>query len=74
VIFRFGNFASGRRSLTRLREHLICFVVALGSRYRDFWPVSENEVAAVLAGARREGPPQRPWQIPTPTTRDEFLS
>jgi predicted phosphoribosyltransferase len=58
-------------------DRVVCLVaedmlVALGSRYRDFWPVSENEVAAVLAGARREGPPQRPWQ--TPTTRDEFLS
>jgi predicted phosphoribosyltransferase len=29
-------------------------LVAAGSRYREFWPVSENEVAAVLAGSRVE--------------------
>jgi putative phosphoribosyl transferase len=29
-------------------------LVAAGSRYREFWPVSENEVAAVLASSRND--------------------
>jgi putative phosphoribosyl transferase len=47
--------------LDRLRtdvDRIVCLVpehllVSVGSRYRDFWPVSENEVAALLGGARR---------------------
>jgi putative phosphoribosyl transferase len=50
--------------LTPEFDRVVCLVaedmlVALGSRYRDFWSVSENEVVAVLAGARRETLPQR---------------
>lgn len=51
-----------RELLEQLRPHfdrVVCLaaeemLVALGSRYRDFWPVSENEVAAMLAAAPRE--------------------
>jgi putative phosphoribosyl transferase len=51
-----------RELLEQLRphfDHVACLVVenmlvAVGSRYRDFWPVSENEVAALLAAARRD--------------------
>jgi predicted phosphoribosyltransferase len=57
-----------RELLERLRphfDHVVCLfpedmLVAVGSRYRDFWPVSENEVVALLGAARRaEVPPRR---------------
>jgi putative phosphoribosyl transferase len=52
-----------RELLEALRPHfdrVVCLdaedmLVAVGSRYRDFWPVSENEVAALLAASRRGG-------------------
>ena len=58
-----GNSALVERLRSEF-DGVVCLVaedmlVALGSRYRDFWPVSESEVAAVLAGARRETLPQR---------------
>jgi putative phosphoribosyl transferase len=53
--------------LDRLRpefDRVVCLLVeeslvAAGTRYRDFWPVSENQVVAALAEARRDIPPQR---------------
>jgi len=50
-----------RELLEQLRPHfdrVACLLeegmlVAVGSRYRDFWPVSESEVAALLAAAGR---------------------
>lgn len=51
-----------RELLEQLRpdfDRVVCLLaedmlVAVGSRYRDFWPVSENEVAALLATSRRD--------------------
>jgi putative phosphoribosyl transferase len=56
-----------RELIEALRPHfdrVLCLtaedmLVAVGSRYRDFWPVSENEVAALLAASRRGGAPRR---------------
>jgi putative phosphoribosyl transferase len=51
-----------RELLEQLRpyfDRVLCLsaedmLVAVGSRYRDFWPVSEHEVIALLAAARRD--------------------
>jgi putative phosphoribosyl transferase len=56
-----------RELIEQLRPHfdrVVCLaaedmLVAVGSRYRDFWPVSENEVAALLAAALRDEAPRR---------------
>lgn len=53
--------------LARIRsdfDHVVCLLeepslVSAGSRYADFGPVFESEVAAALAGARREVRPLR---------------